>query len=69
MAQLERAVAPESQSVSQENRSVWSSRLFRAGLLLTAVGLLYKGLTGKWNVAVAGVIWTGAAWAWWKGKK
>ena len=63
MANVERPIE------AQESQSVLNSRLFRAGLLFTALGGIYAVVAGKWGFAATGVILTGVAWAWWKGKK
>lgn len=50
---------------SQENQSIWNSRLFKIGTIIAAVGVLL----GSGGAAATGVVIAGAGWAWQKGTK
>ena len=50
---------------SQEDKSLWNSRLFKIGLVTAAVGAIIKAA----ELITVGVVAVGGAWALWKGKK
>ena len=50
---------------SQEDKSLWNSRLFKIGLVTAAVGAIIKAA----ELITVGVVAVGGAWVWWKGKK
>ena len=49
---------------SQEDQSIWNSRLFKIGLVSAAVGAVIKAA----ELITVGVVAVGGAWALWKGK-
>lgn len=50
---------------SNQEKSIWNSRLFKIGTIIAAVGVLL----GSGSAAATGVIIAGAGWAWQKGSK
>jgi hypothetical protein len=50
---------------SQEDKSIWNSRLFKAGTIIAAVGVLLDSV----GAAATGVLLAGIGWAWQKGNK
>lgn len=58
-------MATERYAQSTEKESVWSSRLFKFGVVLAVAGAIF----GVSEAAAVGVVAAGGAWALWKGKK
>ena len=52
-------------AISKEDQSVWKSRFFKFGVVVAVAAAAFSA----WEVAAAGALIAGIAWAGWKGDK